>query len=312
MMDLSTEPSTAELSTGWGLKRSWWLALIVLSLGLLSWVAFLYLGARTNLRRWRIWAALYLALAVASIALLAVGGDSNSDVWSGIGTLLLLGLWVGSLAHGLIIRREALVRLGFASRLQQERVLQLESELSERLAQGSSPARFEAPLSQDIPQAAAVALYASWGQRVAAWLVDVVLCYFAVVPIAIVLAFALPDVAATDDGALALVLLAFLVDVLLLAVYLTVCHGHSRGQTLGKRAVGIAVRRAESLERVGYPWAFVRALAALLPWALTVALVPIIGPWFWLLVALDNLWPLWDSRKQALHDRVARTVVIRA
>jgi uncharacterized RDD family membrane protein YckC len=168
------------------------------------------------------------------------------------------------------------------------------------------------PLSQDIPQAAAVALYASWGQRVAAWLVDVVLCYFAVVPIAIVLAFAFPDAAATDDGALGLVLLAFLVDVLLLAVYLTVCHGHSRGQTLGKRAVGIAVKRADSLERVGYPRAFVRTLAALLPWALTVALVPFIGPWFWLLIPLDNLWPLWDSRKQALHDRVARTVVIRA
>jgi uncharacterized RDD family membrane protein YckC len=26
---------------------------------------------------------------------------------------------------------------------------------------------------------------------------------------------------------------------------------------------------------------------------------------------LDGLWPLWDKRNQALHDKVANTVVIR-
>jgi uncharacterized RDD family membrane protein YckC len=26
---------------------------------------------------------------------------------------------------------------------------------------------------------------------------------------------------------------------------------------------------------------------------------------------LDVLWPLWDSRRQALHDKVARTVVVK-
>ena len=26
---------------------------------------------------------------------------------------------------------------------------------------------------------------------------------------------------------------------------------------------------------------------------------------------LDGLWPLWDGRRQALHDQVARTQVVR-
>ena len=30
-------------------------------------------------------------------------------------------------------------------------------------------------------------------------------------------------------------------------------------------------------------------------------------PWL-----LDMLWPLWDARNQTLHDKVAKTVVIRA
>ena len=105
-----------------GLRRSWWLGLILVSLGLLTWTAFLYLWARTRRRRGLVWAALYFALAVATLAVLVVGGATESTAWSVIGTLLLLGLWVGALAHGLRIRREAVDQFNRASRLRQEHV----------------------------------------------------------------------------------------------------------------------------------------------------------------------------------------------
>jgi uncharacterized RDD family membrane protein YckC len=40
-------------------------------------------------------------------------------------------------------------------------------------------------------------------------------------------------------------------------------------------------------------------------------LLPLVGALtsvYWL---LDNLWPLWDGKRQALHDKVARTNVVR-
>jgi len=38
-------------------------------------------------------------------------------------------------------------------------------------------------------------------------------------------------------------------------------------------------------------------------------LVPFVG---WLLLLLDVLWPLWDERRQTLHDKAVGTYVIRA
>lgn len=51
---------------------------------------------------------------------------------------------------------------------------------------------------------------------------------------------------------------------------------------------------------LGYSRAFARAYLTLVLWARCA--VPGI---------LDGLWPLWDSRRQALHDKVVRTIVVR-
>jgi len=42
-----------------------------------------------------------------------------------------------------------------------------------------------------------------------------------------------------------------------------------------------------------------------------VALLGIVSFLFNLLIAVDLLWPLWDARNQTVHDKVARTVVLR-
>jgi uncharacterized RDD family membrane protein YckC len=78
------------------------------------------------------------------------------------------------------------------------------------------------------------------------------------------------------------------------------------GQTPGKMAVGISVRLRE---RPGPPpmAAVLRRVA--LPVAMFMAGLAI-GPLEWVLRALDLLWPAWDDQRQALHDKVAGTVVV--
>jgi uncharacterized RDD family membrane protein YckC len=93
-----------------------------------------------------------------------------------------------------------------------------------------------------------------------------------------------------------------------------------KGATLGKLAVGLRVRRREApgrlpwgaiAVRVAVQFALVNA-AMLIGFAagslgLLVALM-LVGSLF---VLLDCLWPLWDGRRQALHDKVAGTNVVR-
>ena len=81
-----------------------------------------------------------------------------------------------------------------------------------------------------------------------------------------------------------------------------------KGATLGKMALGIAVRLREQPGRLPWSTIFVRVLVQQ-GVALT-AVVPVLYlalSWFPL---LDSLWPLWDRSNQALHDKAARTNVI--
>jgi uncharacterized RDD family membrane protein YckC len=98
-----------------------------------------------------------------------------------------------------------------------------------------------------------------------------------------------------DGGTLLLVLLFLIPE----AIYQTAMIG-SRNQTLGKMALGIAVLDAESRSPIGYPRAFTR-------WVSTAALRAL----FTVPTIVDHLWPLRDPRNQTLHDKLARSVVVR-
>lgn len=39
--------------------------------------------------------------------------------------------------------------------------------------------------------------------------------------------------------------------------------------------------------------------------------IPLVGTLFSFLSLINYLWPLWDDKKQALHDKVAATNVVR-
>ena len=83
------------------------------------------------------------------------------------------------------------------------------------------------------------------------------------------------------------------------AIYYSIMNGSRRGQTVGKMALGIAVRDA----RTGGPIGFWRALGRNLITVVFRILVFI--PYI-----LDSLAPLWDARRQAWHDKVVHSVVV--
>lgn len=138
---------------------------------------------------------------------------------------------------------------------------------------------------------------ASWGRRLAALLVDVVVLGL-VIGVALYAA-GMPADELQDrlrDGETMLVVLLFLVPE---AIYHTALIG-SRSQTFGKMALGIRVVDAESSSPIGYARAFRR-------WLSTAALRAL----FTVPTIVDHLWPLRDPRNQTLHDKFARSVVVR-
>lgn len=147
-------------------------------------------------------------------------------------------------------------------------------------------------------------VFASWIRRVLAFSFDVLV----VVGILYVLPLACiwygfeaggSDFQETSAGGAA-VFLALIFLPLLWPVYFALFHGLGPGQTPGKRALGIAIRDIR-----GAPFGLGRAFGR----AYFMLLIYFVLPFAFL---VDNLWPLWDKRNQALHDKVVNSVVIRA
>jgi hypothetical protein len=90
----------------WQLEHSWWLALIALGFGFLTWASFGYIALRTRRPRWFAWAAGYLGLITASTYVLDAYPQDSWQV--GIGALGLIACWAGGFVHGLAIRGEVL------------------------------------------------------------------------------------------------------------------------------------------------------------------------------------------------------------
>jgi uncharacterized RDD family membrane protein YckC len=91
------------------------------------------------------------------------------------------------------------------------------------------------------------------------------------------------------------VLLIFAANIL----YKVLLEGSERGQTVGKIALRIRVRDANTSGPAGYGKA---ALRWLVSWVLWIAL--------WIPGVIDDLFPLWDKKRQTLHDKAASTIVV--
>jgi uncharacterized RDD family membrane protein YckC len=91
---------------------------------------------------------------------------------------------------------------------------------------------------------------------------------------------------------------AIVVQLLVWTIYTGLFNGVT-GQTLGKRAMRIKVVRRVDGAPIGAAFGLLRAVVH----ALLGQLCAIPG-------IVDNLWPLWDVQKQALHDKVAGSIVV--
>jgi uncharacterized RDD family membrane protein YckC len=102
------------------------------------------------------------------------------------------------------------------------------------------------------------------------------------------------------SGFFATVIVANLLFFIVGFLYYTIFHGQPAGQTPGKMVMKIAVRTDEGRGPLGYGKAAIRTVVE------DVLVLACVLPGL-----VDVLFPLWDSKKQALHDKAANTVVVR-
>jgi uncharacterized RDD family membrane protein YckC len=81
-----------------------------------------------------------------------------------------------------------------------------------------------------------------------------------------------------------------------------------RQATPGKMVMGLKVRLRERPE-LPFGTVLLRWVGQYGPSAL--GLIPLVGGIFGLYSLIDYLWPLWDGNKQAIHDKIAKTNVVR-
>jgi uncharacterized RDD family membrane protein YckC len=130
---------------------------------------------------------------------------------------------------------------------------------------------------------------AAWGQRLVAFVIDELFI------------FVITELAKFAVG----LRHTFAGQILALAMaigYYAVLNGSELGQTFGKRAMYIQVRDVASGGRIDPQRAGLRYLV--------VGLFRIV-PFFMLFTLFDGLWALWDRDRQALHDKIAGTEVVR-
>jgi uncharacterized RDD family membrane protein YckC len=118
----------------------------------------------------------------------------------------------------------------------------------------------------------------------------------------------MPDQSALNEQLLGYVLPLTLTTVVIGLLYETFFLVRS-GATPGKKVLGITVRR---VHRAG-PLTVADALKrqSIQQGCNLLSLVPLVSLVTLVLQPLDNLWLLWDARRQALHDKVADTLVVR-
>jgi uncharacterized RDD family membrane protein YckC len=152
---------------------------------------------------------------------------------------------------------------------------------------------------------------ASWGSRVGAWFIDLLIVILIFVVVLFVIAAIAGGMSELSEGAAiatAIIFgLTFVIALFFYAPLLMMRQGQRNGQTLGKQAVGIRVIR-DNGQPMSFGWAALRevVLKGLVPALLNGVFIG------WLVQLLDYLWPLWDDENRALHDMVVSTHVVKA
>jgi len=91
--------------------------------------------------------------------------------------------------------------------------------------------------------------------------------------------------------------------------YFALLNGSEKGQTVGQMALGIAVRDEATGGAIEPALAGLRIIV-LAP-EMVLGWIPVLGALANLYTIVAGLSPLWDSRRQGFHDKVAHTDVIK-
>lgn len=111
-----------------------------------------------------------------------------------------------------------------------------------------------------------------------------------------------PETGAGMGGMFTSIILGNLLIFAVLLVYYAVMNGSEKGQTVGKMLMKIQVRDAATGGPIGIGRGFGRSGVYIGLAALTCGIGALI----------DGLWPLWDAKRQALHDKAVSSVVVDA
>ena len=157
-----------------------------------------------------------------------------------------------------------------------------------------------------VPPGYGAPVYANYGQRLGGWLLDCVIL-LAVSLLVSALTHSIHSYHTainTSNGSsfsqgFHIGMPGALLSPIIIVLYGTLMCGSRRGQTLGMMVAGTRVVKASTGQPIGYAAALWRAA---FEWVMAVLLFL---PW-----VIDMLFPIWDSRKQTLHDKVSGTVVI--
>jgi uncharacterized RDD family membrane protein YckC len=154
------------------------------------------------------------------------------------------------------------------------------------------------PLPDDLLAGTRSVVLASYGRRVAAFVVDALIVSAAAVAIMAPLGAGFFAVE-SGMGVLALVaafILAVLIIVAVAFLYAPVLMWQTNGKTVGRMVAGTRVIRMDR-RPIGFGLAFVREVL-LKVFAVGVAstIIPLLP------FLLNVLWPLWDEENRALHD----------
>ncbi len=150
----------------------------------------------------------------------------------------------------------------------------------------------------------AVGAYAEWWKRFVAILIDGAILWVVQLIVGGIIGGAAStgidaDTGTVSAGAVTAIIAGNLILLIVGVLYYVLLNGSEKGQTVGKMVMKIAVRSDETGGRAGYGKAFLRYIVG----AVLFILCFIPG-------VVDVLFPLWDPKKQTLHDKAAKTVVV--
>ncbi|PRY58005.1 putative RDD family membrane protein YckC [Knoellia remsis] len=166
-----------------------------------------------------------------------------------------------------------------------------------------APHSFPASAPGTAPGMAGPGAFAAYGQRAGAYLADTAIALgLGLVPL--VLGTFAAGVASSDRSANIVgstgALLMYVV-VFGFSLWNLVFRQGRTGQSIGKKALGIAVVGERTGQPLGPGTAFVRWFVMWLIGALSCGLGTVV----------NFLFPLWDPKKQTLHDKAASSIVVR-